>query len=312
MPFLKCLAGFVISLLCMVGSGCSNINKHYQHLQTPIKSYTVNSSPRIVLVLGGGGAKGLAHLGALSVLEEEGIKPDLIIGSSAGSIIGALYADHPNANELAQRLVHAKQKDLMQIDYLSFIRMLWQLDGLNDGKALTKYMQRHLKAKNFNQLKIPLVVVTTDLLHNMPFLIGSGEILPAIHASSAVPFVFTPVKLYGRVLVDGGVISPLPVEIAQSFHPRLVIAIDVGAPPPASMPPGNLSLLYQSAWITYDALASRQRMLADVVIRPNTEKMGMFVDDQNEKLVKLGREAARAALPTLRKRLSKLEETVSN
>lgn len=303
MSRLKYLVGFIIFFLCLASSSCSNRDKNYPHLQTPIKSYTVNFSPEIVLVLGGGGAKGLAHLGALSVLEEEGIKPDLIIGSSVGSLIGALYADHPHANDLAKRLVHVKQKDLMQMDYLSLVRMLWQLDGLNDGKALTKYVQRHLRAKNFNQLKVPLLVVTTDMINNVPFLIGSGEILPAIHASSAIPFVFTPVKLYGRVLIDGGVISPLPVEIAKLFHPKLIIAVDVGSPPPASMPPGNLSLLYQSAWITYDALAKRQRALADVVIRPNTEKIGMFEDNQNHKLVELGREAARVALPSIRKRL---------
>jgi len=297
---MRSLFKLIIFLFCLVSVSCSNFDKHYQHLQIPIKSYQANFSPKVVLVLGGGGAKGLAHVGVLSVLEEEGVIPDLIIGSSAGSLIGALYADHPNANDLVKRLVRTKQKDVMQLDYLSLIRMLWQLDGLNDGKLLTQYMQRQLTSKNFNQLKIPLIVVTTDMINNQPFLIGTGEILPAIHASSAVPFVFTPVKLYGRVLIDGGVISPVPVEIAKSLHPTLIIAVDVGAPPPASMPPGNLSLLYQSAWITYDALSKHQRALADVVIRPNTEKIGMFEDNQNQKLVELGREAAYAALPALR------------
>lgn len=303
---LKYLIRFMIFLCCLPMVSCSSID-HYHHLQAPIESYCCSNnslSPKIILVLGGGGAKGLAHLGVLSALEEEGIKPDLIIGSSAGSLIGALYADHPDANDLLKRLVHAKQKDLMQIDYLSFIRMLWKLDGLSDGQVLVKYMQKHLKAKYFSELKIPFVVVTTDMINNVPFLIGSGEILPAIHASSAVPFVFTPVKLYGRVLIDGGVISPVPVEIAKMFRPKLIIAVDVGAPPPASLPPGNLSLLYQSAWITYDALAKHQRALADVVIRPKTDNIGMFEDNQNYKLVELGREAGYAALPAIRERLN--------
>lgn len=303
MRFAYLLLYVAVIATCLTQAGCSHTPLRYQHLQMPMKSYEVSTSPKIVLVLGGGGSKGLAHLGVLSVLEAQGIRPDLIIGTSAGSLIGALYADNPHARDLMEDLIQTKQHDIIKLDYFSFFRMLWRLDGLNNGQDLIDFMETRLKTKHFEDLKIPLVVVTTDLIHNEVFLIGSGEIIPALHASSAVPFVFTPVHLYDRVLIDGGVISPVPVEIAKSLHPKMIIAVDVGAPPPPDMPPGNLSLLYHSAWITYDALAKHQRVLADVVIRPKTDNIGMFDDNQNQHLIAMGSRAAYDALPAIRKHL---------
>lgn len=260
----------------------------------------------VALVLSGGGARGITHLGAIEIFEANGVPIDLIVGTSAGSLIGALYADNPDALALKEKIIGLKKSDLIDTHWRSVFAMLWTVTGPIHGDALKDFLLKNLRAKEFHELKIPLAVVTTDLKKARSFVIRSGPIIPALHASCAVPLLFSPVEIYGKTLVDGGVSSPVPVEVAKKFSPRLVIAVDVGTAPERGEVNNTYQLAYRSLHISYFYLSKWQTRAADIVIRPDVNGFGMFDDYANEKLYEAGQKAALAALPAIKEALQKL------
>lgn len=265
----------------------------------PIKSVNV------ALVLGGGGARSVAQAGVIDVLEENHIPIDLIVGSSAGSIIGALYADQPHSHHLRRKILLLKKWDLLDLNWSTSLKMLWDLSGPVKGTALREFVDKNIHAKDFSQLKIPLIVVTTDINTGEVFPIQSGPLGPALHASSAIPMVFAPVELYGRLLVDGGVASPVPVEIAQIYSPKIIIAVDIGTTPNNGNVSSTAHLGYRSLHISYYQLSVWQTKQADVVIHPAIDNYSMFTDSNNREMYRAGREAAIKALPQIRALLEK-------
>lgn len=261
---------------------------------------------RVALVLSGGGARALAHVGVLEVLEKHGIPIDLIVGSSSGSVIGAMYADDPNAQRLKQKIITLKRSDLLDLNWTASVKMLWRLTGLVEGNALRRFAQDNISARHFDALHIPLAVVTTDLHRGKTFVIRSGPLAPALQASSAVPMVFTPVRMYGRTLVDGGVASPMPVEVAQSFKPKLVIAVDIGTSPDYGKVKNGYQLAMRSLHISYFTLANWQAQQADIVIHPAIDEYDMFADYANNDLYQAGKVAALKMLPHLQQALAKI------
>ncbi|MCS5710363.1 patatin-like phospholipase family protein [Candidatus Berkiella aquae] len=258
---------------------------------------------KVALVLSGGGARALAHAGVIEVLEKNHIPVDLIVGSSAGSIIGALYADEPNADKLREKIIALNKWDLIELNWKSGVKMFWQLRGPVEGNALRCFLQKNMKAYHFDDLHIPLAVVTTDVHHGDAFVIRSGPLVPAIHASSAVPMVFSPVQIYGRTLVDGGVASPVPVEIAKQFQPDIIIAVDIGTNPDHGSVKNAYQLGMRSLHIAYYKLSDWQNKAADIVIHPAVDQFGMFDDHANEHLYQAGQQAAFAALPQIQQLL---------
>ena len=253
--------------------------------------------PRVVLVLGSGGARGLAHVGVLQVLEKAKIPIDLIIGTSAGSIVGALYADNPDAAALRDLMTDIKRKDFVDFSLLHI------LNGPIRGNALEQFMRTNMKAQDFSSLKIPFIAVATDLEKGEAYPIGSGPIAPAIHASAALPPYFHSVSLDGRTLVDGGVTAPLPVSIALTYRPQIVIAVNVSGLLPSKMPKNDLSEVARSYSITLDALEDFNEREADVVIRPDVGTNGTFNISDKDDLFDAGSRAATDALPQIKKLL---------
>jgi NTE family protein len=255
----------------------------------------------IALVLGGGGARGIAHVGVLSVFEEEGVPIHLIVGSSAGSIVGGLYADQPNAARLKDLLLPLKRWDMLDPDVSALLRGFTDITGPVSGIKLQHFLYKNLKHHDFASLPIPLAVVTTDLSSNQAFVIRSGPLIPALHASSAIPLVFAPVPIYQRLLVDGGVIEAVPARIARQFHPKMVIAVDIGAP----APDGAITNMWEAAWratyITYYELGKLQSLQADIRIHPETANIGIFDDENGALLYQKGREAAQKMMPQIKR-----------
>lgn len=254
----------------------------------------------LALVLGGGGSKGLAHLGAIQELERAGIRPDLIVGCSAGAIAGALYADQPDLGNSIDILLPLKKADILDYSYFN------SSFGFVDGELLLGLMRRLLKVTQFEELSIPLIVVATDLLSGEPFEIVSGDIAPAVHASSAVPGVFKPVFIYGRYCVDGGVSCPLPVSIARKYGAKVVIAIDLTEKLTEERPKHFLEITRRSLQIAYRNYVKYSLAGADIAIRMDFDDLGTFSDDKNQFLYDQGREVIREKLPEIKKKLALL------
>lgn len=255
---------------------------------------------RLALVLGGGGAKGLAHVGVLEELESAGIPIDLIIGCSAGSIVGALYADYPSTEHLREVLLTLKTDVLIDLS-------LWNARyGLCQGRSLRRFLDKNLDADTFEQLKIPFFLVATDLYSSELVPIGGGPIVPAIEASSAIPFVFVPVPLHGRILVDGGVIDPVPVCLAKHFNAEIIVAVDLRGLLPKRFPTNLFGVASRSAEISLLWQSERCIRDADVVIRPELMGIGTFAENENEQIYQAGKIAGRNAIPEIKACLARM------
>ncbi|MBZ8143805.1 esterase, partial [Rubrivivax gelatinosus] len=179
--------------------------------------------PRVGLALGGGAARGFSHIGVIQVLEENGIRPDLVAGTSAGSLVAALYASGKTGAELGMLAMTMDEGAITD----------WAFPGraLLRGEALARYVREHTGGRAIEQMRLPLGIVATDLDSGAAILFQRGDTGTAVRASSAVPAVFQPVTIGGREYVDGGLVSPVPVRFARQMGAELVIAIDISAVP---------------------------------------------------------------------------------
>lgn len=287
------LLSFILIVSLLTGCCCP---QRYQPTDTPppLPNCPVVLKPvRLALVLGGGGSRGLAHVGVLEVLEENNIPIDLIIGCSAGSIVGALYADCPNTEYLKDVLLTLDTDYLVDVD-------IWNARyGLCQGKTLRRFLRTNLNAKNFEELKVPFFLVTTDLFSSELITIGGGPIIPAVEASCAIPLIFVPVSLHGRACVDGGVIDPVPVRVATHFESEVIVAVDLRGLLPRKFPTNLFGVASRSADITLLWQSEGCIKDADVIIRPELEGYGTFADAYNEQIYQAGRAAALKMLPDI-------------
>ena len=194
--------------------------------------------PRIGLALGGGAARGFAHIGVIQVLEEAGIRPDLVVGTSAGSLVAALYASGKTGQEMATLA--------LGMDEGAITDWSFPTRGLIRGEALARYVREQTGGRTIEQMKLPLGIVATDLDSGAPILFQRGDTGVAVRASSAVPAVFQPVKIGSREYVDGGLVSPVPVRFARQMGAELVMAVDISAPPEGNATGDALKMLLQT------------------------------------------------------------------
>ena len=259
----------------------------------PIPQYTPPHPIRLALVLGGGGTKGMAHVGVLEEFENAGIPIDLIVGCSAGSIVGALYADCPNAKHVKKVLKPLKTWDILDIN-------IWRgRYGIAQGGSLQSFLKRNLSCKCFENLQIPLCVAATDLLAGELVCLNSGSIVPAVHASCAVPLIFSPVILHERLLVDGGVADPVPVQIAKKMNAQVIVAVDLSVMLEKSCPSNLFGVAARSAEVKFLLQSESCVIGADVVIKPELGSMGMFDDSNLQKTYLAGKHAAQQAIPRI-------------
>ncbi len=295
----KIVKYLMAALAAAILSGCSCPN-HYTFYDEapPLPDIVVPCHPKVALVLGGGGAKGLAHLGVIKELSEAGIQFDMIVGCSAGSMVGALYSDHLNTDCIWDTFAPVKSQSILDI-------CLWTSRfGLSQGKAFYEILDKNLEANTFEELKIPLYVVATDLCTGELCTFGSGPLIPAIVASCSIPIVFVPVKHEGRILVDGGIVDPVPVRVARDLGAQFIIAVDIGGGLSTDFPTNLLGVGKRSAEITLLWQAEECVEGCEVVIRPEMTGFSCFDDSQRQEIYEAGRMAARSALPDILKILS--------
>ncbi len=291
----KYLSSLIVSIALMTACSCP---QKYCPSDTPpsLPDCPVIQQPvRLALVLGGGGARGIAHVGVLEVFRENSIPVDVIIGCSAGSIVGALYADDPDTEHLKEVFLSLRTDYIIDFD-------IWNARyGLCQGKTLRRFLNTNLDATNFDELKIPFFAVTTDLYSSELVTIGGGPIAPAVEASAAIPFVFVPVWLHGRAFVDGSVIDPVPVRVARKFNPEIIVAVDLRGLLPEDFPTNLFGVAERSAEITLLWQSESCVQHASVIIRPELDDdIGCFAGDKyHETIYQAGRKAALDALPTI-------------
>jgi NTE family protein len=252
--------------------------------------------PRIALALGGGAARGFAHIGVIKALEAQGIVPDVIVGTSAGSVVGAMYAGGYSGFEL-QRL--AFDMDEAAISDWSLLGR-----GLMKGELLQNYINRVLNNRPIEKLGKTFAAVATDLQDGTPIAFRSGNTGMAVRASSAVPGIFEPVSIGGREYVDGGLVSAVPVKAARSMGADLVIAVDISARPKTGRVEGMLDVLLQTVTIMSQSLSRFETPLADVVIRPAAGTIGATDFREKHLAILEGERATQAAIPEIRAKIS--------
>ena len=297
------LVAFITLFTCACSSR-SQLSNQYPLPPLP-EAVKIEKPICVALVLGGGGARGAAHLGVLEVLEEANIPIDLIVGSSIGGFVGSLYADQPNSFLLKEKLMRVKRK------HLTYYNPFVIRNGLWGSKSMSKFLNSNLQAKHFKDLQIPLKVVATNLLDGDEVVLSGGEITPSVCASCAVPFYFQPVSIYGRLLVDGGVVDPVPIKVARESNPKLVIAVDISGTASAKRPKNMIQATKLSFQIANIQHSANSAMDADIVIKPHIDSsISLFNHKDYEALYQSGREATKKALPEIEKKL--LEITYLN
>jgi NTE family protein len=256
---------------------------------------------RIGLALGGGAARGFAHVGVIAALEEAGFKPSLVVGTSAGSLVAALYASGQTPAQLQQTALTMEEVAITDWMLPIFGR------GMFRGEALARYVNGLVAGRLMENMAIPLGIVATDLNSGQAMLFQRGDTGTAVRASSAVPAVFVPVKINGREYVDGGLVSPVPVRFARQMGADLVIAVDISAPPESNPAEGTLQILLQTFAIMGKSINQYELKDADVLVQPSQLGLKSADFSARQRAMDAGRAAMQAALPALRARLAHLQ-----
>jgi NTE family protein len=256
--------------------------------------------PKIALVLGGGAARGFAHVGVIKVLEAQGLAPDHVVGTSAGSVVAALYAAGFSGFDLQRKALDLAEDAVSD----------WALPnrGFLKGEALQKFINESVRQLPIEQLPRSLGVVATDLQTGDQVVFRRGNTGMAVRASSSVPGVFQPVTINGREYVDGGLTSPVPVKAARDFGADIVIAVDISKNPIRAKVRDTIEVLLQTFTIMGRALAAQEMQAADVVISPGTDELASASFESRNLAILEGEKAAQAAIPKIRQKIAEREE----
>ncbi len=273
------------------------------------------------LALGGGGARGLAHAGVLMTLEEEGVTPRFVAGTSMGAIVGAMYAASQDMQRLSQLLGELDLHEMLGISETyrgmvertageavieQFTGATWRRRPSPRRERLCAFINLLCKGKRFRDLDIPLGCITADVDTGEEVVLRTGPLAHAAAASASLPGVLPPFPWRGRFLIDGGTVNNLPADVPLDMGADTVLAVDVSAPL-VSDPQGTMDVLLQSYTITTRRLTQVQldlvrTTLGDrlIVIRPQVDKIGMLEFHRVQEAIAAGREAGREAVRQLR------------
>lgn len=248
--------------------------------------------PIVALVLGSGGARGYAHIGVIQVLEQQGIHPDFIVGTSAGSIVGSIYASGKTADELRDIALNMKANDVRDVKL--------DMKGFFDGKKVENYVNQQVNNTPLELLKTPMYVVATELKEGKKVVFNYGNTGQAVRASVSIPSMFVPTKIGKDEYVDGGLVSPVPVNVARDLGADIIIAVDILAQPVYTETSNVWGLFNQNINIMQNHLAREELKHADIVIQPDLrEKAHIFDVKGREMTMRAGAEAARNQLNSI-------------
>lgn len=260
---------------------------------TRLERAVAAARPRIGLALGGGGARGAAHVGVLRVLEEAGIPIDCIAGTSAGAMVGAAYAAGLSVPQLERIFSTVRMRDLF--------RPVWSADGLLDNSPLAHSFEREVGTMVMEELRIPFAAVATDAANGEPVEMRTGPVSAVLRATTAIPCLVRPVEWEGRRLIDGGVVHKVPVRLARNLGADIVIAVDLSLPYPWQNRRVRhpLAFLMRVIEIMDQRLVTREVAEADMLLQPYVD-CGSFEFHRSGLQIRSGEVAAREALEQIR------------
>jgi len=263
--------------------------------------------PKIALVLGGGAARGFAHVGVIRALEQEKIPIDMIVGTSVGSLIGAIYANDLNSFEL-EWTAFALEKDNV-FDYA----LMSAFTGMGPvkGEKLEDFVKSKIPVANIENLKLTFAAVATDLNRGTRVVIDRGSVAKAVHASSAIPGVFSPVEHQNRLLVDGGLVDNIPISVAREKGADIVIAVDISENVTNFNITNLVDVVLQSVNIMFNQNVGYKKKNADVLITPAVGNVGMLDFTQKKRCMQAGIEAAQRSIPEIRKKIEEWGKNVA-
>jgi len=279
----------IVLFLIIIISSCAP--KEIQPPPKPVK---------IALVLGAGASRGFAHIGVIKVLESNKIPVHMIVGTSAGSFVGALYAYGFNAFELQKLSFALEQNDIIDLTVPD--------KGFLKGEKIEGYINYILRETPMEKLGIPFYAVATDLQNGKEVVFGSGNTGTAVRASCSMPGIFIPPVISGRMYVDGGVVSPVAVDAARRLGADIVIAVDLSGDADSSLPKGIIEVILQSINIMHTKLSAAQLARADIVISPKVGYLGSTDFTKRHEAVLEGEKAALAVLPKIQEIIARLKQ----
>jgi NTE family protein len=274
------------------------------------RELAISKKGKVGLVLGGGAARGLAHIGVLEVLDKEGIPVDMIAGTSAGAAVGALYAQGSEGSRISEAAAEMNWRK-----WTALIDLALPKNGFIRGRKIKNLLKSIIGDVEFSGLKIPLACVATDINTGAEVVIEQGSVLDGVRASISVPVIFTVVKWKGRYLVDGGLVNPVPVDVVKRMGADFTIAVNVTADVVERIDrrkkgrakgikePNIFDVLMSSLYITTYALVKPSLEAADIVIEPDMPNIGYGDFHQVQECIRRGRLAARSSIPEIKKQL---------
>jgi NTE family protein len=264
--------------------------------------------PKIGLALGGGGSRGYAHIGVLKILEQNNIPIDLIAGTSAGALVGAMYAFFRDSDKVEKAAVNNDLSKLLTLVDLSFEK------GIIKGEKTKQFLSQILEKSSFDSLKIPFKAIATDFDTAEAIAIGEGDVASAVQASGTFPLVFKPVKLMDRNLWDGGISDPVPAGVVRSMGADIVIAVNLYNKTAFDIDKKAKDGVYEIAFRAIEALQhnlSEKRLEnADIIIEPDVSGLGIlgldkFLKGRGESIILEGEKAAVEALPRIKEAIER-------
>ncbi len=300
-PALVGLGRWTLLSLVMVLAACSSVPSTPPTGPGAVLPSVERKELRLGLALGGGAARGFAHVGVIQVLEEAGLRPGFVVGTSAGSLVAALYASGKTPAELVRVAETMQEAEITD----------WMLPILNRGalrgEALAKYVNTQVGGRSLEQMRIPVGIVATDLGNGEAITFRRGNTGAAVRASSAVPGVFQPVRVGEREYVDGGLVAPVPVRQVRDMGANFVIAVDISSDPEGNPSADTFQILMQTFAIMGKSINQLALKEADWVVRPALSGVRSADFGARQRSIEAGRAAMREALPGLRARLAAFE-----
>ncbi len=298
-----------IPIILLLGLTACNITKSTPPGATPA---TERPPARIELALGGGAARGFAHIGVIKALEAQGISPDIVVGTSAGAVVGALYAAGLNGFQIQELSMNMEEDQIIDGSGMySCVAQTLVSDnrGCIKGQALQDFINRNVGDRPIEKLNRPFAAVATNLGTREMIVFRTGNTGMAVRASSSAPVFFQPVAINGQDYVDGGLVAPVPVSAARSMGADFVIAVDISDRPIDRKTTGIVDILWQTFSIFVQTINRSELPKADVVVRPVTYGITSTDTSGRNRAVLEGEKAIAAILPELKAKLAKLNET---